>query len=189
MSKDLKRLTRDSFLNRKVWFGCSRNKIVASRKYLKQFAPTLKELDVKMASSGPRLLKEFGLCLPQLEVLKCQGSSALEEQGVFPKLKELHLRYQKRCNDHRPDEVFTLRWVTWLSLFKLNFGSQLSIKHGGSVHETLRHWYKTRLYGYKIQIPYKANSVKIQSLKCSWYNFREKWLFQSKCPLSTTRHK
>ncbi len=108
MSKQLCRLTRDPYLNRKVRFSGIRNKIVASRKYLKQFAPTLKELDVEMASSGSRLLKEFGLRLPELEILKCQGSPVLEDPEAFPKLQELHVSF-KGWDEAQPAEVLNLR--------------------------------------------------------------------------------
>ncbi len=61
-----------------------------------------------MASSGPRLLKEFGLRLPELEILKCQGSPVLEDQGVFPKLQELHVSF-KGWGEAQPAEVLNLR--------------------------------------------------------------------------------
>ncbi len=101
-------MTRDSDLNRKVHFSGTSIKIVASRIYLTEFAPTLKELDVEMASSGPRLLKEFGLCLPKLEVLKCQGSPVLEDPEAFPKLQELHVSF-KGWGEAQPAGVLNLR--------------------------------------------------------------------------------
>jgi hypothetical protein len=106
VSKQLYRLTRDPFLNRKVRF--TRHKIVASRKYLKQFSSTLKELDLEMDRNGSRLLKEFGLCLPTLEVLKCLGSSVLEDRGAFPSLKELHVTFVA-WGKQLPEEVLNLR--------------------------------------------------------------------------------
>ena len=107
MSTQLYRLTRDPFLNRKVRFSGNSTKIVASRKYLKQFSSTLRELDLEMDRNGSRLLKEFGLRLPELEVLKCQGSPVLEDQGAFPSLKELHVSF--KGSEEPPTELLNLR--------------------------------------------------------------------------------
>ncbi len=80
---------------------------MASRKYLKQFSSTLRELDLEMDRNGPELLEETGRSMPLLEVLKCQGTSVLEDQGAFPSLKELHVSFKGWKEP--PTELLNLR--------------------------------------------------------------------------------